>query len=111
MVLLILLTICPSCHCLLLCFLSQAARNAVVKRLEWLDANFLAALNAYMLVPGVATNADMRGLLGAIRDEVLDLVSDFFHNRVMTDLHAPPYFSCWCLAAKSTIEMAVVASQ
>jgi hypothetical protein len=54
----------------------QAARNAVVKRLEWLDANFLAALNAYMAVPGVASNGELRALLGAIRDEVLDLVSD-----------------------------------
>ncbi|KAF6260175.1 hypothetical protein COO60DRAFT_1508976 [Scenedesmus sp. NREL 46B-D3] len=55
--------------------LKQAARNAVVKRLEWLDANFLAALNAYMSVPGVAANAELRALLGALREEVLDLVS------------------------------------
>ncbi|WIA35987.1 hypothetical protein OEZ86_007350 [Tetradesmus obliquus] len=55
--------------------LKQAARNAVVKRLEWLDGNFLAALNAYMSVPGVAANAELRALLGAIREEVLDLVS------------------------------------
>eukprot|EP00879_Flechtneria_rotunda_P010520 GHRR01010997.1.p1 GENE.GHRR01010997.1~~GHRR01010997.1.p1 ORF type:complete len:525 (+),score=202.09 GHRR01010997.1:426-2000(+) len=55
--------------------LSQAARNAVVKRLDWLDANFLAALNAYLATPGVQANSELAALLKAVRTEVLDLVA------------------------------------
>lgn len=54
--------------------LLQAARGAVVKRLEWLDSNFLAALNAYLTLPSVQADDDLLALLTAIRHEVLDLV-------------------------------------
>ncbi len=53
----------------------QAVRNAVVKRLEWLDSNFLAALNAYLAVPSVQGNQDLAELLRIVRIEVLGLVS------------------------------------
>lgn len=53
----------------------QAVRNAVVKRLEWLDSNFLAALNAYLAAPSVQHNKELSDLLRAVRNEVLDLVS------------------------------------
>jgi hypothetical protein len=54
--------------------LLQAARGAVVKRLEWLDSNFLAALNAYLTLPSVQADDDLLALLTAVRHEVLDLV-------------------------------------
>lgn len=57
--------------------LLQAVRNAVIKRLEWLDANFLAALNAYLAAPSVQRNDELSELLQAVRTEVLDLVSGF----------------------------------
>lgn len=53
----------------------QAVRGAVVKRLEWLDSNFLAALNAFLSLPGVRSNPDLTALLGAVRTETLQLVS------------------------------------
>ena len=53
----------------------QAVRNAVVKRLEWLDSNFLAALNAYLAAPSVQQNRELSDLLATVRNEVLDLVS------------------------------------
>lgn len=53
----------------------QAVRGAVVKRLEWLDANFLAAVNAYLSVPGVRDNPELANLLTAVRQETLELVS------------------------------------
>jgi hypothetical protein len=52
----------------------QAVRGAVVKRLEWLDSNFLAALNAFLSLPGVRSNPDLMALLGAVRTETLQLV-------------------------------------
>ncbi|KAF8059359.1 PEP-related development arrested 1 [Scenedesmus sp. PABB004] len=55
--------------------LNQAARNAVVKRLEWLDSNFLAALNAYLAAPSVQRDGELVALLGAVRTEVLELVA------------------------------------
>jgi hypothetical protein len=54
---------------------TQAARGALAKRLEWLDANFLAALNAYLALPGVQGDADLHMLLGIVRSEVLELVA------------------------------------
>jgi hypothetical protein len=45
-----------------------------VKRLEWLDSNFLAAVNAFLAVPGVRDNPELAALLGAIRTETLTLV-------------------------------------
>lgn len=81
-------TACTACrHCIIACLPTrhevpptfpvalQAVRNAVVKRLEWLDANFLAALNAYLSAPSVAANSELRTLLTAVRDEVLGMVS------------------------------------
>lgn len=53
----------------------QAVRGAVVKRLEWLDSNFLAAVNAFLAVPGVRSNPELAALLQAIRQETLQLVS------------------------------------
>lgn len=47
----------------------------MVKRLEWLDSNFLAALNAFLSLPGVRSNPDLTALLGAVRTETLQLVS------------------------------------
>jgi hypothetical protein len=55
--------------------LLQAVRGAVVKRLEWLDSNFLAAVNAFLTVPGVRSNPELAALLGAVRQETLQLVS------------------------------------
>jgi hypothetical protein len=46
----------------------------VVKRLEWLDSNFLAALNAFLSVPGVRGDPQLSELLSAIRQETLQLV-------------------------------------
>jgi hypothetical protein len=56
----------------------QAVRGAVVKRLEWLDSNFLAAVNAFLTVPGVRSNPELAALLGAVRQETLQLVSEGF---------------------------------
>lgn len=56
--------------------LLQAVRNAVVTRLEWLDSNFLATLNAYLAAPSVQGNKELSELLRAVRDEVLDMVSN-----------------------------------
>ena len=53
----------------------QAVRGAVAKRLEWLDANFLSVLNAYLGAPSVAGRPELAALLGCVRDEVLGLVS------------------------------------
>lgn len=52
----------------------QAVRNAVVKRLEWLDSNFLAAVNAYLTLPTVRNNPELADLLQAVRQETLRLV-------------------------------------
>lgn len=55
----------------------QAARNAAIaiaKRLEWLDAEFLAVLNAYLPAPSVAANSERRMPLTAVRHEVLGMV-------------------------------------
>lgn len=46
-----------------------------MKRLEWLDSNFLAAVNAFLAVPGVRSNPELSALLQAIRQETLQLVS------------------------------------
>jgi len=46
-----------------------------VKRLEWLDSNFLAAVNAFLAVPGVRSDPELSALLQAIRQETLQLVS------------------------------------
>lgn len=54
--------------------LHAAARGAVVKRLEWLDGNFLAALNAALSTPTAMGTPELGMLLGAVRAEVLDLV-------------------------------------
>lgn len=47
-----------------------------MKRLEWLDSNFLAAVNAFLAVPGVRSNPELANLLQAVRDETLQLVSE-----------------------------------
>lgn len=49
-------------------------RGAVTKRLEWLDANFLAALNAYLAAPTLRDNPDLAALLAAVRQQTLELV-------------------------------------
>lgn len=59
----------------------QAVRGAVVKRLEWLDANFLAAVNAFLAVPGVTANPELAALLGAVRTETLALVGGVVGGR------------------------------
>ncbi|KAF5838144.1 hypothetical protein DUNSADRAFT_3339 [Dunaliella salina] len=53
----------------------EAVRNAVIQRIELLDANFLAALNGYIQVASLRPNDGMLSLLLALRDEVLRQVS------------------------------------
>jgi hypothetical protein len=77
--------------------LNQAVRNAVVKRLEWLDSNFLAALNAFLSVPGVRGDPQLSELLSAIRQETLQLVRTWGKgskgSRVLLVSLLQP---CWC---------------
>ena len=56
----------------------------MVKRLEWLDANFLAAVNAFLAVPGVTSNPELTGLLQTIRQETLQLVRGLPLRRCLT---------------------------
>lgn len=54
--------------------LADAVRGAVVRRLEWLDANFLAAINAYMEAARKLQNEQLLELLVMLREEVLGQV-------------------------------------
>lgn len=50
---------------------ADAVRSAVSSRLEWLDANFLAALNVYVQSVRSSGDAALLELLVALREEVL----------------------------------------
>ncbi len=50
---------------------ADAVRSAVSSRLEWLDANFLAALNVYVQSAQSSGDAALLELLVALREEVL----------------------------------------
>ncbi|KAI8473087.1 MAG: hypothetical protein J3K34DRAFT_501351 [Monoraphidium minutum] len=55
--------------------LADAVRGAVVRRLEWLDANFLAAVNAYSEAARKLGNGQLVELLAMLRREVLEQVT------------------------------------
>lgn len=54
--------------------MAEAVRSTVIKRLEWLDANFLAALNAYVSAAASRNDDVLLNLLTSIRNEVLQQV-------------------------------------
>jgi hypothetical protein len=49
----------------------DAVRGAVAKRLEWLDANFLGAVNGYMEASRRLGNPQLLDVLTMLREEVL----------------------------------------
>jgi len=51
--------------------MADAVRGAVARRLEWLDANFLAAINGYMAAAAKLGNQQLVDLLVTLREEVL----------------------------------------
>lgn len=50
---------------------AEALRSAVATRLEWLDANFLAALNAYCQAAQAQGDEVLMSMLVGLREEVL----------------------------------------
>ncbi|GBF97706.1 hypothetical protein Rsub_09764 [Raphidocelis subcapitata] len=55
--------------------MADAVRGAVARRIEWLDANFLAAVGAYGEAARQAGDGPLVELLGLLRDEVLSQVT------------------------------------
>jgi hypothetical protein len=52
----------------------QAVHDAISRRIEWLDGNFLAAINAYVVAAERQGNPQLQRVLATIRSEVLQQV-------------------------------------
>lgn len=58
----------------------QAVHDAISRRIEWLDGNFLAAINAYVVAAEQQGNPQLQRVLATIRSEVLQQVRPVFQQ-------------------------------